>query len=128
MSLGHLTELAANAILNGGTIPTTYYAQQHTGPPGLAFDENVSPDTRRSAVAFATAADGTTTNTSSSALAGAPSDIGLEYLTLWDNPTAAAGACYWVVPLTGAPVAVVNGNTVTIPAGSVTLTLDIWTQ
>ena len=58
MTLGHLTATAANRILDGGALPTIYYAQQHTAEPGLAFDENVGPDTRRLAITFLTAAAG----------------------------------------------------------------------
>jgi len=126
MTLGHLTAGAANRILDGGALPTIYYAQQHTAEPGLAFDENVGPDTRRIAVTFLTAVAGVTANISSSSVVGAPADNDLEFLTLWDDST--AGECLWVVPLTGAPVAVVAGNTVGIDIGDLTLALDIWTQ
>lgn len=125
--IGYMTELAANLVLDGGTLLDTYYAQQHTDVPGLAFDENISPDTRRFIIVLGNpAAGGTRSNTNASSLTGAPSDTELNYLTLWTADP--GGECHWVVPLDDAPVAITAGDVVGIEIGDLTLAVDIWTQ
>lgn len=126
MSLGYLTEQAAIAVLGGGTLPTAYYVQQHTDLPGLAFGDNIGPDTRRIGPLSFAGATNTVANTNSDSLVGAPADTDLNYLTLWDDPT--AGACWWVVLLDGAPVAVTAGEEVGVEVGDLELVIDCWTQ
>lgn len=124
--IGYMTELAANLVLDGGTLAGTYYAQQHTDVPGLAFDENISPDPTRFVIVFGAAAGGARTNTNASSLPAAPADTAISYLTLWT--AAADGECHWVALIDEAPVTVTAGNIVGINIGDLTLALDIWTQ
>lgn len=125
MSLGYLTEAAADTLQDGGAMPSVFYAQQHTAAPGPTFDDNIGTDTRRiGPLSFAASVAGARVNSNAEGLTGAPADDDLVYLTLWDDDT--AGACWWVVPLDGAPVAVIAGQDVGVDAGDITLALDIW--
>lgn len=106
------------------TAPAAVYVQLHTADPTDVGTTGVSSVTTRQAVTFADA-DATLGTMASNAdvswtnWAGTNGEI-VTWITLWD--AASNGNCLWRGQLTG-PKTMNTGDTLTIPSGSLTLTL-----
>ena len=120
---GYLTTHAANAILNGSPMPTTFYASSALDDPGNAGTANSSAETRRAGFSLAEASSGLAANGSVGSITAVAASETWTHLVLWDAPS--GGNSWWIVPLS-APVAVTAGHTVRIAAGAVELALAVW--
>jgi hypothetical protein len=114
-----------NSILNAIGNATAYsltnvYVKLHLGDPGAAGTSNASTITTRMIVSFATASGASMANDADIVwtnvdITGASEDQ--THISLWDNLT--AGNFVWSLVLTANPL--VDGDTLTIPAGSLIL-------
>lgn len=107
------------------TAPAAIYVQLHTADPTDAGTTSVSSTTTRQAVTFA-APSGTNTDMASNAdvswtnWAGTNGEV-VSHISLWD--ASSSGNCLWRGALTASKT-VNTGDTLTIPSGSLTLTLQ----
>lgn len=133
MSISNYLEVELlDHIVGGGSRdwspPAAIYVKLHTGDPGEAGTANASAETDRKGITSNTewgpAGSGTVATTTNGDVTWTAWDAGAEtisWISLWDDPT--AGNCLWAIQLT-APRSVTNGDTFTIPAGDLSLSLD----
>ena len=120
----NLTQHAANAILNGTTMPATLHVQQHTGNPGTAGTANVAADDRRVAFTRTTATVGASENVALLEWIANPTGENITHVSLWS--AASGGNPWWIGAPIGAPVLTVTGQTTEIPIGTLDLTITTW--
>jgi hypothetical protein len=119
---GFLSTYGANAVLDGTAMPATLYAKLHTGNPSAAGTANAATETTRKSFTRAAASGGATSNAADISWPTISGSQDATHLTLWDNVS--AGNCWAIVPLTAN--AYTAGDTLTIAAGDLDLSLDIW--
>lgn len=113
-ALDHLTGRAS------WTMPSTIYAQLHTGAPGLAGTSNVATtNTRVATGAFGAASGGAASNSAAINFTGAASET-ISHFSLWDAST--GGNCLWADALTTSR-AITSGQTARFSAGALAATL-----
>jgi hypothetical protein len=121
-----ISNWAENAILdaifnNTALQKNTRYAQLHTGDPGEAGTNNVATETDRVAITGAAAVGGTFTSTNDLEWLSMAGTETISHLSIWD--ASVAGNCLWTGALTS-PQPVNTGNTFTIAAGDLTVSVD----
>lgn len=124
----YLEQAILNAIRGGGngtsfTAPTAIFVQLHTAAPGAAGTANVAGNSTREAASFGAASGSDPASISSSAdvtWTNVSTSETYTDVSLWDAST--VGNCIAVGSLT-ASKAVTAGDTFTITAGSLTVSL-----
>ena len=126
MAVGLASAVAAawlDALCNATnyTAPTGFYVKLHIGDPGAAGAGNPAGETTRQSASMAAAVGGTITNDTAVTWTNVSTSETYSHVSFWS--AAAAGTFLGSDDLT-APVAVVAGNTFTIPIGDLDLTLS----
>ena len=121
-----ISNFAENAILdalfnNVALQKSTRFLKLHTADPGEAGLTAAAAETTRKTIAGAAAAAGVFTSTGDLTWTKVAATETYAYVSVWDDLT--AGNCLWVGAL-AAPKAVVAGDTFTIAAGALTVSLD----
>jgi hypothetical protein len=122
MAVGYLTTYGANSVLSGVAMPTTWHAKGHLGNPGIDALLLPAAETRRVPLVMDAPAAGAAVNEVGTVASAAATEV-FAYLSLWDDSF--AGNPWWVVSLL-APVNIVLGNTIRIPASSLLLSFTLW--
>lgn len=112
----------SNAVLNGTAIPATLYVKLHTGNPGAAGTTAAATETTRKSFTRSTSTAGTNSNAADLAWTAVAGTEDYTHFTAWDAST--SGNCWIVGTVTANPVTA--GDSFTIPAGDLDLSLDIW--
>lgn len=112
----------ANAILDGGTFPTTLYVQAHVGDPGPNGTANVAADTRRVACTFDPAAGGIIVTAADAEVSAWAATETISHISIWGAAT--AGTCYFIDDC--ANVDINAGEVLSIAQGALTITLPVW--
>lgn len=122
MSISNFGENAIlDAIFNNAALQeANRYLQLHTGDPSEAGTSNVATENTRKAITGAAAVGGVFTSVNDLEWTNVAASEQYTHASVWDDPT--AGNCYWTGPLVAN--AVVAGDDFTIPAGSLTVSLD----
>ena len=120
----NLTEHAADALLDGGSIPATLYLQLHTGNPGTAGADHVSQTSDRKAFTRTAAAVGASSNDADLEWSSAAADENLTHASVWD--ASSAGNPWWIGELAGSPVPVLTGVPIEVAAGDLDLAFEVW--
>lgn len=122
MSISNYAELAVlNAIGNATSFSVaTPYVKLHVGDPGEDGTGNAATETTRKSVSFAAAASGAITTDADITWTSVAGTEDFTHFSLWD--ASSAGNCLWSGTVTANSVTA--GDTFTISAGSLTLTLD----
>ena len=113
----------ANAILDGGALPTTLYVQAHLGDPGANGTANVSADTRRVACTFDAAAGGAMVSAADAEVSAWTATETITHISIWGSST--GGTCYFINDI--ANVDIVAGEVLSIAQAALTITLTVWT-
>lgn len=123
MSISNFGELAfLDALFNNDAVQETdRFVKLHIGDPGEAGTGNPAGETTRKSVTGAAAAAGTFTSVNDLIWTNVSTAETYSHISIWDD--VAAGNCWWTGALTD-PEPVNAGNTFTIPAGSLTVSLD----
>lgn len=123
MSISNFGENAfLNALFNNVAVQEAdRFMKLHIGDPGEAGTGNPAGETTRKSITGAAAASGTFTSTNDLTWTNVSTSETYSHVTIWDD--VAAGNCWWVGALSVAK-AVVAGDTFTIAAGSLTVSLD----
>lgn len=121
-----MTDYLEGALLNhirGGTAmsqPAGLYVKLHTGDPGEAATGNAAANTTRQAVTLGTPTDGVSTNSSQVQWTNVSNTETYSHVSIWDAST--AGNALFKGSLT-TPVSMTAGETFTISAGQLSVTL-----
>jgi hypothetical protein len=99
------------------------YLKLHTGDPGEDGTANAATETTRKSVTSAASANGVFTSTNDLTWTNVAASETYSHASVWDAAGPAGGNCLWTGALT-ASKAVNAGDTFTISAGSLTVTLD----
>lgn len=121
--MSNLTTYAANAILNGTTMPATLYLAGHTGNPGATAIANPAAETRRIGFGRDAAADGEAIQDGSGTITNATATEVWTHFSLWD--ASAGGNAWWIGELSSA-VSVIATETIRLNDATITLTLETW--
>jgi hypothetical protein len=100
---------------------TGVYVKLHIGDPGEAGTGNPAAETTRKVATFSAASGGAATTSADVSWTAVSTTETYSHISLWDAVT--AGNCLWVGPLAVAK-AVTAGDTFTLPAGDIDVTLD----
>lgn len=125
MAVGLHTANLANAVLDhlrGGTAwtqPTSLHVKLHISDPGAAATSGASAVTTRSTATFAAASGGAIALTGTNPSWSMTASETISHVSVWDAAT--SGNFLWSAELTTSK-AVVNGDTLTLTALSVSLT------
>jgi hypothetical protein len=98
------------------------YIKLHTGDPGEDGTANAAGETTRKSITSAASADGVFTSTNDLAWTNVSTAETYSHVSLWDAVGPAGGNCLWTGSLAAAK-AVLVGDSFTIAAGSLTVTL-----
>lgn len=126
MALG-LKPTVANSVLDAllkntaYTGPATLYAQLHTGDPGAAGTSNVAGNTTRKSVSWGTASGGVNSNSADLVWTNVSTTETYTDVSLWDAST--SGNFLGSGTITANSVTA--GDTFTISAGNLTVTLPV---
>lgn len=122
MSISNYAELAIlNAVGNATSFSVaTPYIKLHVGDPGEDGTSNAAVETTRKAVSFAAAASGAMASDADVVWTNVAGTEDFTHFSLWD--ASSGGNCLWTGTITAN--AVVAGDSFTIAAGSLTLSLD----
>ena len=125
MAVGLASGVAAawlDALCNAQdyTAPTGFFVKLHVGDPGAAGAGNPAGETTRQSASMAAASGGTITNDTAVTWTNVSTPETYSYVSFWS--AAVAGTFLGSDDLT-APVAVVAGNTFTIPVGDLDLAI-----
>lgn len=100
--------------------PTAVYYKLHTGDPGAAGTSNAATETTRKQATFGSAASGVSTTTADMTWTSVAGTETYSHVSAWDAST--AGNFLFSDDL-AASKSVTAGDTFTLPAGSVTVTI-----
>jgi len=120
---GYLTTAAANAVLAGTPMPTTFYAAGRLADPGVDGSANHAAETRRITVAMAAPSAGAAANSNSGTVANAAASEDWSHVVLYD--ASSGGTAWWVVPF-AVPVSITAGRTIRFAPGALVLGLTLW--
>lgn len=113
MTVG-FTAATLNAFLDGlGSL----YARLHTGDPGAAGTANGSAEATRKAMTFAAAAGGVAAQTGSVSWPWTAGAATITHVSYW---TAATGGTCKITAVLGAPLQMVNGDTLVLSGCTLT--------
>jgi hypothetical protein len=124
----YMEDRILDAIVNGTSLQiASRYVQLHTGDPGENGTANVATETTRKSLSSAAAAGGTFTNPNNLSWLNVAATETYSHLSIWDDPV--AGNCAWTGQLVDglgapAPVPINVGNTFTIEAGDLNVSVD----
>jgi hypothetical protein len=123
MSISNFAEDAIlNAIFNNDSLAIAdRYLKLHTGDPGETGAANAAGETTRQSITGAAAVAGTFTSVNDLAWVNVAATETYTHATIWNDAT--AGDCLWVGAF-GTPRSVTAGDSFTIPAGSMIVSLD----
>jgi hypothetical protein len=123
MSISNFGENAIlDAIFNNVALQEgSRFVKLHIGDPGEAGTANAAAETTRKSVTGAAASGGTFTSVNDLTWTNVSTTETYSHISIWDDAT--AGNCYWTGALTAAK-AVNAGDTFTIAAGSLTVSVD----
>lgn len=97
------------------------YVKLHTGDPGEAGTNNAAGETTRKLASFSAASGGSMVTDADLAWTSVSTAETYSHISLWD--ASSGGNCLWVGALTASKTVAVGDN-FTIPAGSLTLSLE----
>jgi hypothetical protein len=126
MALG-LKDTVSNAILNAlcrnvaWTQPAAFYIKLHLGDPGTAGTGSPATETTRMAATFSAASAGSITTSADISWTSYPAAETVSHVSFWD--ASSAGTFLGNAALTSSQTLAV-GNTLTIVAGQLTLSLN----
>lgn len=113
----------ADALLAGGTMPTTFYVARHTANPGDDGTLNPATDTRRIAVTMDTPVNGVALNATYGEILNATTTEDITHISLWDSSS--GGVC-WFIDALGSTLNITATETVAIAIGQLSITLNLW--
>ena len=126
MALG-LKDTVSNAILNAlcrntaWSQPAAFYVKLHLGDPGTAGSANAATETTRKAATFSAASGGSITTSADISWTSYPAAETVSHVSFWDAST--SGNYLGDAALTASQTLAI-GNTLTIVAGQLTLSLN----
>lgn len=128
---GDLATPGADALLNGGTYPSTLYVQLHNGNPGTNGTSNVHTTSVRKSFTLSAAQAGAAGYRQAyndaliewlnASVTGPSEDV--THVSIWD--ASVAGVCWHVDDCVNATVE--SGNTISIDAGTLIVNFPVWT-
>lgn len=118
----YLENAVADLVLNGTafTALSTVYVKLHLGAPGESGTANAATETTRKAATFGAAASGVSTSDADISWTSYPAAETVTHVSVWD--AVSSGNCLLTGALTASKTMGV-GDTLTIPTGSMTLTM-----
>ena len=120
---GVLATYGANHLMDGTALPSTLYAQLHTGNPSAAGTSNVAGTSVRKSFTRSASSGGSAHNAADIAWPTLSANETLSHLSIWDALT--SGNCWFVGALSSSQ-AVTTADTYTITASSLILTFTVW--
>lgn len=124
MSFGDYLENELLDHVFGGaafTAPSSWWVQLHTGDPGDAGGSNIATETDRRPASFGTAASGTISSSTNIVWTNVAASETYSWVSVWDSSS--TGNELAIGQLSTA-VAVTAGDTFTISAGDLDISLD----
>lgn len=116
----YLANKILDAIGNNTSLAvTTFYVKLHVGAPGSAGTANAATETTRKSVSFGAASGGVLTSDADVTWSSITGSEDATHITGWDDLTAGN----FLVSGTITANAYTAGDTLTIPSGSMTITL-----
>lgn len=116
----NLTDFGENALMDGTAHPATLWVKLHAGDPGETGTANPATHTTRASFTRTPASGGAAANVADIAFASLAATQSITHISLWD--AASGGNAWWHGPL-ASPVTGNAGQTLTIPAGDLDLTI-----
>lgn len=118
----YLEDQLLDAVANADAYSAAgVFVKLHTGDPGEAGTSNAAGETTRKSASFAAASGGSVATDADLTWTNVSTTETISHISLWD--ASSAGNCLWVGALS-ASKSVAAGDTLSIPSGSLTLTLD----
>jgi hypothetical protein len=123
-----LSSTIANSILNSlcratsWTAPTAFYVKLHLGDPGASGASNAATETTRKAITFSAASGGAITNSAGVSWTSYPATETVSHVSFWD---ASSAGNFLGSDALNSSVSAVTGNTLTLAAGDLDLTLTV---
>lgn len=111
-----------DALFNNTSLAVTQpYVKLHTGDPGEDCTANAATETTRKALSVGAASTGTVTSDADLVWSNMAGSETISHISVWD--ASSGGNALWSGALT-ASKAVLAGDTLTIPSGSLTISVD----